>query len=70
VKLVTLKTPVTPRAFHSAAVFRNQLYVFGGVTGPDGSTSIDPTELFLAIDIRAPSLLLPFPPPPAPSVTR
>lgn len=52
VKLVTLKTPVTPRAFHSAAVFRNQLYVFGGVTGPDGSTSIDPTELFLAIDIR------------------
>jgi hypothetical protein len=52
VKMVTLKTPVTPRAFHSAAVFRNQLYIFGGVTGPDGSTPIEHSELFLAIDIR------------------
>jgi hypothetical protein len=49
--MVTLKTPVTPRAFHSAAVFRNQLYIFGGVTGPDGSTPIEHSELFLAIDI-------------------
>jgi len=52
VKTIPLKTPVTGRSFHSAGVFRNYIYVFGGTTGPDGTTPLDSQELFLAIDIR------------------
>jgi hypothetical protein len=53
VSSIALKPAVTARAFHSAALFRNRLYSFGGVTGPDGTTPLNSSELFLSIDIRS-----------------